>query len=65
MEHNSVGPLRSIPPITRALATISIVLSLVFALAAFGVPGANSWTDQGRGKPETTGIGVVQVYFLQ
>jgi hypothetical protein len=48
MKHNSVDALRSIPPIRRTLSTIAIVLSLVFALAAFGEPVATSWTYQGQ-----------------
>ena len=48
MKHNSIAPLRSIPPIRRTLSAISIVLSLVFALAAFGVQQGTSWTYQGQ-----------------
>jgi hypothetical protein len=48
MKYNSVGPLRFIPPIRRALAVIAIVLSFVFALAAFGDPVNTSWTYQGQ-----------------
>ena len=48
MKHNSVAPLRSIPPIRRTLSAISIVLSFVFALAAFGVQQGTSWTYQGQ-----------------
>ena len=40
MKHNSVAPLRSIPPIRRTLSAISIILSIVIALAAFGAPAA-------------------------
>jgi len=48
MKHHSVGPLRSMPPIRRALAAIAVVLSFVFALAAFGVQQGLSWTYQGQ-----------------
>jgi hypothetical protein len=48
MKHDSVGQLRSIPPIRRALAVIAIVLSFVLALAAFGFPAESSWTYQGQ-----------------
>jgi hypothetical protein len=48
MKHDSVGQLRFIPPIRRSLSAIAIVLSLVFALAAFGVPVNTSWTYQGQ-----------------
>jgi hypothetical protein len=48
MKHDSVGQLRSIPPIRRALAVIAFVLSFVFALAAFGEPVGTSWTYQGQ-----------------
>ena len=48
MKHNSIAPLRSIPPIRRTLSAVSIALSLVFALAAFGVPLGTSWTYQGQ-----------------
>ena len=48
MKHNSIVPLRSIPPIRRTFSAISIVLSLVFALAAFGVQQGTSWTYQGQ-----------------
>jgi hypothetical protein len=37
MKHSSIAPLRSMPPIRRTLSAFSIVLSLVFALATFGV----------------------------
>ena len=48
MKHNSIAPLRSIPPIRRTFSAISIVLSFVFALAAFGVSVNTSWTYQGQ-----------------
>ncbi len=48
MKHHSIAPLRSIPPLRRALSAISIVLSLVLAIAAFGVPVTTSWTYQGQ-----------------
>jgi hypothetical protein len=48
MKHNSVGPLRSIPPIRRTLSAVAIVLSIVTAFAAFGVPANTSWTYQGQ-----------------
>ena len=48
MKHNLIAPLRSIPPIRRTLSAFSIVLSLVFALAAFGVQQGTSWTYQGQ-----------------
>jgi len=48
MKHDSVSPQRSIPPIRRILSAISIALSLVFALAAFGVPVGTSFTYQGQ-----------------
>jgi hypothetical protein len=48
MKHDSVGPLRFIPPIRRTLAVIALVLSFVFALAAFGDPVNTSWTYQGQ-----------------
>jgi hypothetical protein len=48
MRHNLIAPLRSIPLVRRTLSAISIVLSFVFALAAFGVPVATSWTYQGQ-----------------
>jgi hypothetical protein len=48
MKHDSVGPLRSISRIRRALAAIAIVLSFVFALAAFGSPVTTAWTYQGQ-----------------
>ena len=48
MKHNLIAPLRSIPLVRRTLSAISIVLSFVFALAAFGVSVATSWTYQGQ-----------------
>jgi hypothetical protein len=49
MKHNLIAPLRSIPPIRRTFAAISIALSLVFALAAFGSsPVRTAWTYQGQ-----------------
>lgn len=48
MKHNSVGPLTSIPSIRPILSVSAIILSLVFALAAFGVPVDTSWTYQGQ-----------------
>ena len=48
MKHNSAALLISIPTIRRALSAISIVLSLVFALAAFGVQQGTSFTYQGQ-----------------
>ena len=48
MRHNLIAPLRSIPLVKRTLSAISIVLSLVFALAAFGVQQGTSWTYQGQ-----------------
>ena len=49
MKHNSVAPLRSIPPIRRTLSAIAVILSFVFALAAFGV-------QQGTPTPTPTPI---------
>jgi hypothetical protein len=40
MKHNLVIPLISIPPMRRTLSAISIILSIVIALAAFGAPAA-------------------------
>ena len=48
MKHDYVAPLRSIPPIRRTFAAIWIVLSFLFALAAFGVQQGTSWTYQGQ-----------------
>jgi hypothetical protein len=48
MKHDSVGPLRSIPPIRRTLSAIAVVLSFVFALVALGEPVTTSWTYQGQ-----------------
>jgi hypothetical protein len=48
MKHDSAGSLRSIPPISRTLSAIAIVLSLVFAFAAFGIQQGTSWTYQGQ-----------------
>ena len=48
MKHNSIAPLRSIPPMKRTLSAIFIVLSIVTAFAAFGVPVDTSWTYQGQ-----------------
>jgi hypothetical protein len=48
MKHNSIAPLRSIPPTRRTLSAIFIVLSIVTAFAAFGVPVDPSWTYQGQ-----------------
>ncbi|CAN5711051.1 hypothetical protein BH20VER1_BH20VER1_20480 [soil metagenome] len=48
MKHNSAAPLRSIPPIRLTISAISIILSAVLALAAFGVPVGTSWTYQGQ-----------------
>ena len=48
MKHNSVAPLRSIPPIRRIFSAISVALSFVFALATFGVSVNTSWTYQGQ-----------------
>ena len=48
MKHNSIAPLRSIPPMRRTLSAIFIVLSIVTAFAAFGVPVNTSWTYQGQ-----------------
>lgn len=48
MKNNSVALLRSIPPLRRTFSAISIALSFVFALAAFGVQQGTSWTYQGQ-----------------
>jgi hypothetical protein len=48
MKHNSIAPLRSIPPIRRTFSAISIALSLVFVLAAFGANQGTSFTYQGQ-----------------
>jgi hypothetical protein len=48
MKHNSIARLRSIPPIRRTLSAAFIVLSIVTAFAAFGVPVNTSWTYQGQ-----------------
>jgi hypothetical protein len=48
MKHHSIAALRSIPRTRRILSAVSIVLSLVFALAAFAVPQGTSWTYQGQ-----------------
>ena len=48
MKHNSIAPLRSISSIRRTFSAISLVLSFVFALAAFGLPVTTSWTYQGQ-----------------
>jgi hypothetical protein len=48
MKHDSDRPLRSMPRIGRILSAIAIVLSFIFALAAFGVPVGTSWTYQGQ-----------------
>ena len=48
MKHNSIALLRSVPLVRRTLSAISIALSLVFALAAFGVQQGTSWTYQGQ-----------------
>jgi len=43
-----IESLKSIPPIRRTLSAIAVVLSLVFALAAFGSPATTLWTYQGQ-----------------
>ena len=48
MKKHSIAPLGSIPPIRLALSAIAIVVSLVFALAAFGVSVNTSFTYQGQ-----------------
>jgi hypothetical protein len=48
MKNNLIAPLRSIPPIRRALSAISILVSLVIAFAAFGSPVTTAWTYQGQ-----------------
>jgi hypothetical protein len=48
MKHNLIAPLRSTPPLRRIFSAISIILSFVFALAAFGVQQGTSWTYQGQ-----------------
>ena len=48
MKHDSVAPLRSISPIRLTFSAISIVFSIVLALAAFGAPLGTSWTYQGQ-----------------
>ena len=48
IKHDSVGPLRSIPPTRRILSAVSIILSLVFVLAAFASPVTTAWTYQGQ-----------------
>jgi hypothetical protein len=48
MKQNSFALPRLIPRIRRAFSAIAIVLSFVFALAAFGVQQGTSWTYQGQ-----------------
>ena len=48
MKHNSVALLRSIPPVRRALSSLSIMVALLTALAAFGTSLNTSWTYQGQ-----------------
>jgi hypothetical protein len=48
MKPNIIAPLKSIPPIRRIFSAISIALSLVFVLAAFGQNQGTSWTYQGQ-----------------
>jgi hypothetical protein len=48
MKPNWIAPLASFPPIRRTFAAITIALSLVFVVAAFGVNQGTSFTYQGQ-----------------
>lgn len=48
MKHDSAAPLRSIWPIRLTFSAISILFSIVLALAAFGSAVNTSWTYQGQ-----------------